>query len=188
MFGFPASFARLAAAVLVLAACAPPRPAAAPGPAAGWVGTWGTAPQLTEPANMPPAPGLSGNTLRQVVRVSVGGERLRARFSNEFGTAPLTIEAARVAASGGEGAIDPATDRALTFGGAAAVTIPPGGEAGSDPFAFPLPPLSPVAITLRFGQVPADLTGHPGSRTTSYLQPGEAAAGADLSGAVPSHH
>jgi hypothetical protein len=32
-------------------------------------GTWGTAPQLTEPGNMPPNPGLSYNTLRQVVRV-----------------------------------------------------------------------------------------------------------------------
>jgi hypothetical protein len=41
-----------------------------------------TSPQLTEPANLPAGPGLSGNTLRQVVKVSIGGERLRVRFSN----------------------------------------------------------------------------------------------------------
>ena len=158
------------------------------GPDAGWVGTWGTAPQLTEPANMPPEPGLAGNTLRQVVRVSVGGDRLRARFSNEFGTAPMTLDAAHVAASAGGGAIDPATDWALTFGGSPSVTLPPGGTAVSDPFAFPLRPLSGVAITLRFGGVPADLTGHPGSRTTSYIRAGDAVAAADLSGAVRTDH
>src|SRR4030042_6482680 len=49
-----------------------------------WVGTWSTAPQLVEPGNMPPDPGLSNNTLRQVVRVSLGGACLRVRFSNEF--------------------------------------------------------------------------------------------------------
>lgn len=47
-----------------------------------WVGTWAAAPQFTEPANMPPAPGLGDTTLRQVVHLSLGGKRLRFRFSN----------------------------------------------------------------------------------------------------------
>ena len=57
----------------------------------GWIGTWRTAPQLVEPRNLPPAPGLSGNTLRQVVHVSLGGERLQVHFSNEYGKTPVTM-------------------------------------------------------------------------------------------------
>jgi hypothetical protein len=53
-----------------------------------WVGTWGTARQLVEPNNMPPQPGLSNNTLRQVVCVSIGGKTLRLKLSNEFGQNP----------------------------------------------------------------------------------------------------
>ena len=50
-----------------------------------WVGTWAAAPQLTEPANLPPAPGFADTTLRQIVHVSIGGRTLRVRFSNAFG-------------------------------------------------------------------------------------------------------
>jgi lysophospholipase L1-like esterase len=164
---------------LQLAACRVADPAALPG-AAGWVGTWGTAPQLVEPANLPPEPGLGGNTLRQVVRVSLGGDRVRARFSNEFGSSSVTLRAAHVAVSTGGSAIDVSTDRALHFGGHPSVTIPPGAAVVSDPFSFPLPPLSEVAITIHFGETSPDVTGHPGSRTTSYLQQGNAVSAAAL--------
>ena len=70
-------------------------------PAEEWVGTWSTAPQLIEPRNMPPEPGLSHNTLRQVVRVSLGGDSLRMRFSNEFSTSPVTLVAVHIAVSAG---------------------------------------------------------------------------------------
>ena len=82
-----------------------------------WVGTWGASPQLTEPRNLPPLPGLSSNTLRQVVHVSLGGKKLRVRFSNAFGNGPLTMAAARVAVSVGGGAIKTETEKALTFAG-----------------------------------------------------------------------
>src|SRR4051812_30925057 len=59
--------------------------ASAAGGAGAWVGTWATGPQLTEPGNVPPAPGLTNNTLRQVVFTSIGGQQLRLRLSNEFG-------------------------------------------------------------------------------------------------------
>src|SRR5262249_50929012 len=71
------------------------------------VGTWAASPQLTEPANMPPEPGLADATLRQVIHVSLGGKRLRVRFSNAFGTKPLTILSAHLAPSGGGAAIRP---------------------------------------------------------------------------------
>ena len=160
-------------------------PSQAPSTDGEWLGTWGTAPQLVEAANLPPEPGLSGNTLRQVVHVSLGGDRLRARFSNEFGTRPVTLNAVHIATSAGGSAINPATDRALTFNGNPSVTIPPGGTVISDAFPFALEPLSNVALTIHFGETSPDVTGHPGSRTTSYIQPGNTVSAAELPAAVP---
>jgi hypothetical protein len=91
---------------------------------------------LTEPANMPPEPGLADSTLRQVVRVSLGGKRLRVRFSNAFGTKSLTILSAHLAASAGGGAIKPASGKPLTFGGRTSVTIPTGAPIVSDAIDF----------------------------------------------------
>jgi len=172
---------------LALAGCHRTQPELA-APAGAWVGSWSAAPQLTEPRNMPPAPGLAGNTLRQVVHVTLGGERLRVRFSNEFGNGPLELTAARLAVSAGGSAIEAATAVPLTFGGQPGVTIPPGEARFSDPLAFQVRPLSNLAITLHFGAVPPELTGHPGSRTTSYIQPGDAVAAAELPGAVRTEH
>lgn len=154
-----------------------------------WVATWSTSVQLTEPRNLPPEPGLEGNTLRQVVHVSLGGDRLRVHFSNAFGTSPVTLTTAHLATSLGDGAIDPATDRALAFDGRPSVTIPAGGGATSDSFSFGLQPLSDVAITVRFGAISPDtVTGHPGSRTTSYLVEGDAVSDPAMAGASRTDH
>ena len=153
-----------------------------------WLGTWGTAVQLTEPRNLPPV-ALSGTTLRQVVRPSVGGDRVRLHLSNAFGDAPVEISAARLAASLGEGAIDPATDAALTFGGRPGVTIPPGGSAVSDPLSYSLPPRTDLAITMHVAAVSDSVvTGHPGSRTTSYIVEGDAVAAPALPDATRTDH
>ena len=107
--------------------------AAQPTTNGAWLGTWGAAPQLTEPKNLPPAPGLSDSTLRQIVHVSIGGSRLRVRFSNAFGSDPVEITAAAVAAAGDRGAIHQASGQPLLFGGQPAVAIAPGAMAVSDP-------------------------------------------------------
>jgi lysophospholipase L1-like esterase len=151
-------------------------------------GTWAAAPQLTEEANLPPAPGFADTTLRQVAHVSIGGKALRVRFSNAFGKSALTLVSARIARSAGGSAIHAATERALTFGGRSSVTIPEGALAVSDPLDFDLPPLSDVALTVYLRGVPPEVTGHPGSRTTSYLQVGDAASAADLPAAVRVDH
>ena len=52
-----------------------------------WVGTWATAPQLVETQNNPPSPGLAGNSLRQIVQVSLGGDVVRLKLTNTFSTA-----------------------------------------------------------------------------------------------------
>lgn len=176
----------LALLAISLAGCR--GPASLGAASGGWVGTWGTAPQLTEPANLPPAPGLTGNTLRQVVHVSLGGTRVRVHFSNEFGSSPVTLSAAHLAVSLGAGAIEPATDVALAFDGRPEVTIPVGGTATSDPLPFPLRPLTDVAITVAFGGTSPAVTGHPGSRTTSYLVRGNAVSASLLPGAARTDH
>jgi len=153
-----------------------------------WVGTWGTAPQLTETKNLPPPPGLTSNTLRQVVHVSIGGKELRVRLSNVFGNSPVTIAAAHLALSAGGSAIKPESDKALTFNGKPSVTIPAGESVLSDTFSFDLEPLSDLAVTLYFQGTSEDVTGHPGSRMTSYLQTGDAASAPDLSAAAKTQH
>lgn len=136
-----------------------------------WLGTWEAAPQLVEPRNLPPAPGLVGHTLRQVIHVSIGGSRWRVRLSNEFGDGPLTIATARIARPTGRDAIDPTSDVALTFGGNGAITIAAGSAVVSDPVDFVARSLSDITISLYIDAAPSALTGHPGSRTTSYLSP-----------------
>ena len=173
----------------VSAGCARSRAVAA-GSSTHWAGTWAAAPQLTEPRNLPPAPGLTGSTLRQIVRVSLGGSQMRVRLSNEFGNAPMTIASVRIARSAteGAGAIAPGSTRLLTFHGDTAVTIATGVAATSDPLDFDLAPLSDLAVTIVVHEVPTDLTGHPGSRTTSYLQAGNWATATSLPNATRVEH
>jgi lysophospholipase L1-like esterase len=153
-----------------------------------WIGTWVSAQQLTEPRNNPPALGLTNNTLRQVVHVTLGGSRLRVQFSNAYGSGPVTINAAHIAVSKGRSAIDTATDKALTFQGASSITIPAKEAVYCDALDFNAAPLSNLAVSIYFGETPANITGHPGSRTTSYIQAGDAVTAADMNSPVKTEH
>lgn len=160
-----------------------------PSKAKKWVGTWGTAPQLVEPNNMPPAPGLSNNTLRQVVCVSIGGKKLRLKFSNMFGKSPVTMKGVQLAVSKGASAIDESTNKTVLFNGKQEITLEPGTEVISDAVSFDLKPRMEVAITIYFGDVSPTLTGHPGSRTTSYLLTGnQTSPNTDFTNAVKTDH
>lgn len=176
--------------LIVLIAANPGRAqsmADAPDKGVHWVGTWGASPQLTEPKNLP-TPGLTSNTLRQVVHVSIGGKKLRVRFSNAFGDGPVAIATAHLAWSAGGGAIKAESDKALTFAGKPSVTIPPGEMIFSDPLDFELRSLSDVAMTIYFHETASGVTGHPGSRATSYLQTGDSASAVDLPAAAKTQH
>jgi lysophospholipase L1-like esterase len=113
---------------------------------------------------------------------------LRLRLSNEYGTEPLVLSSTHIAKSQGNGAIEAASDKALTFAGMAAVTIPAGKLVWSDPFDFALTPLQNLAISIQFGSQTGAVTGHSGSRTTSFLQTGNAVAAATLATAVKTEH
>ncbi|MBN1117240.1 MAG: SGNH/GDSL hydrolase family protein [Bacteroidales bacterium] len=153
-----------------------------------WLGTWNTSPQLVEPYNMPPEPGLTNNTLRQVLRVSIGGDSLKVRFSNEFSTSPVTIQSAQIAVSKGGSAIDTTTITDLKFAGNNAFTMEPGVVATSDAVSFGLQSRMDVAITIYFGETSPDVTGHPGSRTTSFILPGNNISASEFVGDVKTDH
>lgn len=153
-----------------------------------WVATWVSAQQLTEPGNLPPAPGLAGHTLRQIIQPTLAGSRLRVTLSNQYGEKPVVITAAHIARSHGASRIDPASDRPLTFAGHSAVTILPGTVMISDPLDLAVAPLENLAVSLHVTSVPANLTGHPGSRTTSFLQPGAALSAVELPEAKQTDH
>ncbi|MBN2532164.1 MAG: hypothetical protein JXB88_04700 [Spirochaetales bacterium] len=157
-------------------------------PADHWVSTWVSGQQLTETSNLPPSPGLTNNTLRQIVHVSIGGNQLRVQFSNEYGNSAVTINSAHLADSSGGSSIDPATDRALTFQGGSSVTIQAGQTVFSDTLNYNVAPLSNLAVSIHFGATSSNITGHPGSRTTSYLQSGNAVTSTTLSSAATTDH
>ena len=154
-----------------------------------WVGTWGTAPQLVERNNNPPSPGLGNNSLRQIVQVSIGGEKVRLKLTNEFSTGDTEIKAVELAlakTAGSSCEIDEASTVSLTFGGNAGVTMPAGGKVVSDAVDFHIGKRENVAITIHYGSASStSVSGHPGSRTTSYLKTDNTT---DFSGAVKTDH
>ena len=154
-----------------------------------WVGTWTTAMQLVEPHNLAPEPGLSGNSIREIVQVSVGGEKIRVKFSNEHGKSPLNIKAVKIAvatSSGSSADIKAGTTKSLKFKGKAGVTIEAGKMVASDAIDFKLGNRENVAITIHYGECDNKIvTGHPGSRTTSYFVEG---SGSDFSKAKKTNH
>lgn len=166
---------------------------AAMGASDHWVGTWACSPQLTEQRNLPPAP-LADNTLRQFVYPTIGGNRLRVRFCNAFGTNAVVMHSAHVAlaagrGSAGEGEIDAATDRAVKFNGAESVSIPSGETIYSDPIDFNLPALTNLAVTIYFGPMSSNtICGHPGSRMHSFIQPGNAVSATNMPTAAKAEH
>lgn len=120
---------------------------------------------------------------------ALGGSRLRVSVSNAFGDAPLELLGVHVAPSAGQGAIQVERGVPLAFAGKRSVTLQPGASMLSDPVDFEVEALANLAVTAAFGGTPPSaITGHPGSRTTSFLQPGSDVAAADMSSATPVEH
>jgi lysophospholipase L1-like esterase len=155
-----------------------------------WVASWGASQQVPEPQNAMAADDLRDATVRQVFHLSAGGTALRVHVSNAFGTEALhftSVHVARAMSAGGA-AIDPATDRALTFAGGNDVTVPPGAEFVSDALDGPVSALEDVAVTFHLLAAPVRQTGHPGSRATSYFVHGDLVAARDLPDAKKVDH
>jgi lysophospholipase L1-like esterase len=140
-----------------------------------WLEGWGASQQVPEPQNALPADDLHDATVRQIFHLSVGGPRLRVHVSNAFGTEALHFTSVHIAkpVSTASAAIDPATDKALSFAGASDVTVPPGAEFVSDPIDYRVHALADIAVTFHLDEPPSRQTGHPGSRATSYYVHGD---------------
>lgn len=136
------------------------------------VGIWATAAEYTGQGDMPRT-SLAGTSLRQVIRVSIGGDRHQLQLSNEFSSEPVEIKAVYIADAKDSCNIDSRKVSYLTFGGKRSVTIPAGQTVWSDVFKRHVPALQRLAITIQYGcQVPEHATSHRGSRTTSYIARG----------------
>ena len=157
-------------AVFSFSAAAPAQESAAP-----WVTTWASAQTIPTGDQLLPEKALEEATLRQLVRVSLGGTRLRVRLSNTFGKEPLEVGGVNLAISADRATsrIQPGTSRALTFSGARTFSIPAGAEYVSDPVDLPVPVLTTLAISIHLPKHPPLVTGHPGSRATSYIVKGQ---------------
>jgi lysophospholipase L1-like esterase len=150
--------------------------------AGGWVRSWGASPQAAHDGlgSLDDQPPLADVTLRQVVRVSGAGRRVRIRFTNEFGTGPLTIGGAQLALAAPGGAVRAGSERVLTFSGAPAVTVPTGAPVLSDPVDLSLPALAELSISLYLPERVETCTCHDPALDTGWTIPGDAVAAPTL--------
>lgn len=139
-----------------------------------WVASWGTAQMVADGDNALPEAQWRDRTLRQMVHLSLGGERLRVRISNVLGTTPLLVEGASVARAVKHGFPDlvAGTARPLQFAGKSAVVIAAGAEVYSDPVDLRIEPAADLAVSMHFMERPARQTGHPGARSSNFVAPG----------------
>jgi lysophospholipase L1-like esterase len=169
-----------------------------------WVATWGTAQQLAAetlppwvvppprepnepppPALLPPYPtSFSNQTVRMIVRTTIGGDGLRLTLSNALGVDAVRIGAVHVAVRERDSAIVAATDRTVTFGGKASVSLEPGALVVSDAVALAVPALTEVAVSLYLPNETRGVTTHEFALNTTYLAAGDAAAAAELPNAA----
>ena len=151
-----------------------------------WVGTWATAPQAAEKSKV-----LYSNTphsIRQVVKVSLGGEVIRLKLSNIYSSEPVVIRSVYIAHAKDSFGVDAKSAEYLKFHGKYKTVIPAGKAIESDPLKFNLRPLERVAITINYTSSPAKPTMHPGSRTTSYIMKGVTNAHSNFAKAFRENH
>ena len=179
------AFFQVAAAVALAALFATPHGRAQRADTGDWIETWTASPQpvwdaeFFAPINIPRS--LRNQTVRQIARVSIGGNRVRVVLSNEYGSKPLVIGAAHVALAGSGATIVAGSDRALSFDGHPSVTIPPGAPVISDPVDLTVPALSNVAVSLFLPEQTALTTFHWEGVQTAYISPeGNFAGDADM--------
>jgi lysophospholipase L1-like esterase len=119
-------------------------------PRDSWIATWAASPQASAPSPREPLLNIEDQTVRERVRLSIGGARIRIRLSNEYGSTPLIIGATTVAESSDAASVRPGTIHPVTFGGSNSVTIPAGAPVLSDPILFSVNSGAELTISLYF--------------------------------------
>jgi lysophospholipase L1-like esterase len=117
----------------------------------------------------PATPSFTNQTVRQTVRLSAGGQRVRIRFTNEYGSKPLLIGAARIALSDEKGNIQPGSARGVLFSGQPSVTIPAAAPLLSDPIDLPVKSLSSVSISIYLPEDAGQCTCHQSGLQNAFI-------------------
>lgn len=155
-----------------------------------WAPSWTASLYPLEPDALLSDDQLTDATLRQAVRLSIGGERIRIVLSNAAGSQPLAISGVHVAMSGppGTASIQPQSDREVRFNRRTGVIVPAGGDAISDAVELPVPPLARLSISMHFVTPPDRQTGHLRSLSSSWIAHGDQLGVDTLTSAVSLEH
>ena len=156
--------------------------------AQNWVGTWATAPQTVVKSFMPYNNCMTNRSVRQVVKVSIGGDVIRLKLSNIYSMQPVEIRSIYIAHAKDSFAIDAKTAQYFKFGNSYKTVIPAGKQIVSDALKFKLRNLERVAITINYTSAPEIPTVHMGSRTTSYIMKGVTNAHSNFAKAFRENH
>lgn len=156
--------------------------------AQNWVGTWATAPQTVVKSFMPYNNCMTNRSVRQVVKVSIGGGVIRLKLSNIYSMQPVEIRSIYIAHAKDSFDIDAKTAQYFKFGNSYKTVIPAGKQIVSDALKFKLRNLERVAITINYTSAPEIPTVHMGSRTTSYIMKGVTNAHSNFAKAFRENH
>ena len=156
--------------------------------AQNWVGTWATAPQTVVKSFMPYNNCMTNRSVRQVVKVSIGGGVIRLKLSNIYSMQPVEIRSIYIAHAKDSFDIDAKTAQYFKFGNSYKTAIPAGKQIVSDALKFKLRNLERVAITINYTSAPEIPTVHMGSRTTSYIMKGVTNAHSNFAKAFRENH
>lgn len=156
--------------------------------AQNWVGTWATAPQTVVRSFMPYNNCMTNRSVRQVVKVSIGGDVIRLKLSNIYSMQPVEIRSIYIAHAKDSFSIDAKSAQYFKFGNSYKTIIPAGKQIVSDALKFNLRNLERVAITINYTSAPEVPTVHMGSRTTSYIMKGVTNAHSNFEKAFRENH
>ena len=156
--------------------------------AQNWIGTWATAPQTVVKSFMPYNNCMTNRSVRQVVKVSIGGDVIRLKLSNIYSMQPVEIRSIYIAHAKDSSDIDAKTAQYFKFGNSYKTVIPAGKQIVSDALKFKLRNLERVAITINYTSAPEIPTVHMGSRTTSYIMKGVTNAHSNFAKAFRENH
>jgi lysophospholipase L1-like esterase len=185
----PATVPATAAPTATTPAPLPPPPTSVPPAVVPPPTSAPTTPPATVPAPaiapLPPLQTLNNQTVRMMLRTSIGGKRVRVKLANAFNGTAVDIGAAHVALRDKDSSIVTASDRALTFGGQHSFRISPGAVVVSDPVELTVPPLTDLAVSLYFpGDTGSPTTHATGLRPTYISTEGDFTAKPDIPGAT----
>lgn len=143
-----------------------------------WVGSWAAAMTPAGAADTVSGQGFTDTTLRQVAHLSVGGDSVRIRISNDYGTTPLVVSQVTVGPGAAGAAVDPQQLQTVTFEGSPSVTIPAGAEWVSDPVPLDVADDSDLVVSMYLPGPTGPATVHSLGRATSYQASGDATSSA----------